>query len=216
MASAVSPALPFAPALSDFRSKTGEFFNDVDGLATKSAAFGIDRFWQMAGIHRVDGSCEFFRKMVNGFCGQGESERMNKKVKKIRNKLRNRQSHEITSAQLILDSHYRREEKFVATAPMSHLETVRQRLHTIAAVEDDIIDEHIAAQEQAAELQGSQAAPVTEVEELDDYEEEVDVAANILEALFRIDLVAETEILPEGMLTDCCEIMKRCICCTHN
>ena len=50
--------------------------------------------------------CEVFRKLVNGYSGQGESERMNKQVKKFRTTTRNRQSHLVTSAYMELDSIY--------------------------------------------------------------------------------------------------------------
>jgi hypothetical protein len=43
---------------------------------------------------------------VNGYGGQGESERMNKQIKKFRTTTRNRQSHAVTSAYMELDSIY--------------------------------------------------------------------------------------------------------------
>ena len=45
-------------------------------------------------------TCELFRKLANGYCGQGASERLNKLVKKARNKLRNRQQPERMQAYL--------------------------------------------------------------------------------------------------------------------
>ena len=54
---------------------------------------------------------ELFRKLVNGYSGQGESERMNKQVKKFRTTTRNRQSHAVTSAYMELDTTYRMVER---------------------------------------------------------------------------------------------------------
>ena len=50
---------------------------------------------------------ELFRKLVNRYSGQGESEGTNKQVKKFRTKTRNKQSHAVTSAFMELDTTYR-------------------------------------------------------------------------------------------------------------
>jgi hypothetical protein len=67
---------------------------------------GPDKFWEAAAIYHPHGS-ELFRKFVNGFPGQGESERMNKSVKATRSLKRNRQEHEITANYVELKNWYR-------------------------------------------------------------------------------------------------------------
>jgi hypothetical protein len=65
-----------------------------------------DGFWARASLSDKVGS-ELFRKLVNGYCGQGESERVNKQVKKHRTTVRNRQSHEVTASLMELDATYK-------------------------------------------------------------------------------------------------------------
>ncbi len=48
-----------------------------------------------------------FKKLLNGYAGQGESERLNKQVKSIRSTERNRQCHEVTEAYLTVKNNYR-------------------------------------------------------------------------------------------------------------
>ena len=48
-----------------------------------------------------------FGKLLNGYAGQGESERLNKDVKNIRTTQRNIQSHEVTTAYLTIKNNYR-------------------------------------------------------------------------------------------------------------
>ena len=50
---------------------------------------------------------ELFRKLINGYSGQGESERMNKQVKKHRTTIRNPQQHDCTAALMELETTYR-------------------------------------------------------------------------------------------------------------
>ena len=47
---------------------------------------------------------ELYRRLINGYSGQGESERMNKQVKKHRTTFRNQQHHASTSALMELES----------------------------------------------------------------------------------------------------------------
>jgi hypothetical protein len=65
---------------------------------------------QIAGHIQPEGS-ELFRKLCNGYAGQGESERMNKQVKKFRTTVRNRQAHVVTIANMELDTVYKMEKK---------------------------------------------------------------------------------------------------------
>ena len=60
---------------------------NLDHIARTGTA---DEFWVRAPLADKTGT-ELFRKLVNGYCGQGESERMNKQVKEHRTTVRNRQ-----------------------------------------------------------------------------------------------------------------------------
>ena len=74
----------------------------------------------------VEKTCELFRKIANGYCGQGASERLKNTVEKTRNKLRNRQQRETTQAYLVrLDSHYKRMIYFQDEVPQHYLESVK-------------------------------------------------------------------------------------------
>lgn len=88
----------------NFRSKSGELFGSPR-LIHAGRNNTADDFWSLAVMVEPVG-CEVFRKLVNGYSGQGESERMNKQVKKFRTTTRNRQSHLVTSAYMELDSIY--------------------------------------------------------------------------------------------------------------
>lgn len=89
----------------DFREKSGIHFGgrNLDHLAKTGTA---DEFWARASLANKTGT-ELFRKLVNGYCGQGESERMNKQVKKHRTTVRNRQTHAITASYMELDTTYK-------------------------------------------------------------------------------------------------------------
>ena len=90
---------------SDFREKSGVHFGgrNLDHIAKTGTA---DEFWARASLADRTGP-ELFRKLVNGYCGQGESERMNKQVKKHRTTVRNRQSHQVTASFMELDTTYK-------------------------------------------------------------------------------------------------------------
>ena len=66
----------------------------------------VDNFWKVSNFFATEGS-ELFRKLVNGYAGQGESERMNKMVKNFRTTNRNRQSHAVTNSYMELDMIYK-------------------------------------------------------------------------------------------------------------
>ena len=85
----------------------------------------------MAESYTSNPVCGLFRKLINGYAGQGASERLNKLVKKIRNKLRNRQSHQTTVAWLKLDSYYKlRESKQVETK--RYIDIIREKVQATA------------------------------------------------------------------------------------
>ena len=76
----------------DFRSQSGTLIGTRKLIyAAKNRI--VDDFWSISCAFDPIG-CELFRKLVNGYSGQGESERMNKQVKKFRTTTRNRQTHE--------------------------------------------------------------------------------------------------------------------------
>jgi hypothetical protein len=112
---------------SDFREQSGVHFGgrNLVSIAKDGTA---DEFWARASLSDRVGS-ELFRKLVNGYCGQGESERMNKQVKKHRTTVRNRQSHEVTASLMELDTTYkmiRLKEKKIKTN--TYLECLREKI----------------------------------------------------------------------------------------
>ena len=84
---------------SDFREKSGVHFGgrNLDHIARTGTA---DDFWAWTSLADKTGT-ELFRKLVNGYSGQGESEQMNKQVKKHRTTVRNRQSHIVTASYMV-------------------------------------------------------------------------------------------------------------------
>ena len=84
-----------------------------------------DNFWKVSTLVVSEGS-ELFRKLVNGYAGQGESERMNKMVKKFRTTLRNRQTHAVTSSYMELDMIYKMIRKSTQ---------VKKKFHTLTRYE---------------------------------------------------------------------------------
>ena len=93
----------------NFRERSGAHFGNPRTIYT-ALYDSAETFWKTFAIMQPVGS-ELFRKLCNGYAGQGESERMNKQVKKFRTTLRNRQSHEVTSAYMELDTFYKMETK---------------------------------------------------------------------------------------------------------
>ena len=62
-----------------------------------------ENFWKVEDTYELVG-VELFRKLCNGYAGQGESERTNKNVKKFRTTDRNRQIQDVTKTFMGLDS----------------------------------------------------------------------------------------------------------------
>lgn len=90
-----------------FREKSGTIFGGPNLTLEAKDGTGED-FWRLASTCCMDEiGCELFRKLINNFAGQGESERWNKNTKKHRTITRNRQSHEITEGYMQLDSMYK-------------------------------------------------------------------------------------------------------------
>ena len=92
-----------------FRRREGPYFGAKVAIRTLRQ-FGPDAFWESAAVFHPIGS-ELFRKLTNGFAGQGESERLNKAVGRVRSINRNRQHHEVTCAWVELGNFYHTEEK---------------------------------------------------------------------------------------------------------
>jgi hypothetical protein len=129
----------------DFRSKSGALFGTPKVIyAAKNRS--ADDFWAITSAVDPTG-CELFRKLVNGYSGQGESERMNKQVKKFRTTSRNRQTHAVTSAYMELDLTYnmiRKRNQGVHTD--SYLECLRdQFLKLQEGIEVDVEERAAAA-----------------------------------------------------------------------
>jgi len=113
---------------SEYIHKQGLFFGNKDRV---QAAINNGKFWEVAQTYydSKDGDCELFRKLYYGYCGQGESERLNKEVKYIRSINRNRQSHAITQAYLELKSLYKHQDKMQFGAKkqkVSYLKAIRE------------------------------------------------------------------------------------------
>lgn len=140
-------------------------------------------------------SCELFRKLANGYCGQGASERLNKLVKKLRNKLRNRQQHETTQAYLKLDSHFKRMQNFRDEVPKHYLETVRSHIKRVAQQ----VEEDAAEAADAAVADGDEATlRALEVEEA----EEIELERQIAPADAIVEPYCEVEDVAENVLID--------------
>ena len=149
-----------------FRAKSGSLFGSPKAhyaAENKSS----DDFWCMCyGIEPV--GCELFRLLVNDFCGQGESERMNKHVKKFRNVTRNRQEHATTAAYMELDTIYRliaMREKGPTVKP--YLECLRDRLNEIA---EDAADLAAEQNDKIERIADAAAEGVEEIDDADDIE----------------------------------------------
>ena len=92
--------------LENLRSRTDIFGSERMMLSAKTLP--PDDFFKVACAVSDDlVGLELFRKLANGYSGQGESERMNKQVKKFRTTTRNKQTHAVTSAYMELDTTYK-------------------------------------------------------------------------------------------------------------
>lgn len=152
-----------------------------------------DHFWCMCyGIESV--GCEVFRLVINRFCGQGESERMNKHVKKFRSVTRNRQEHATTGAYMELDTIYRliaMREKGPTVKP--YLDCLRDRLKDIA---EDVADLTAEQDEENERIADDAAQGEEENEDANDEEYNADAPDLGCDAL--IELLAAAAMLDEG------------------
>ena len=90
----------------NYRNGLGSFFGDTE-VVDAARKQGINNFWIIAESYEGSIGPELFGKLLNGYAGQGESERLNKDVKNIRTTERNMQSHEVTTAYLTIKNNYR-------------------------------------------------------------------------------------------------------------
>ena len=120
-----------------FRSRSGNIFG-LPRTTLAAANFTADVFWSVASSMADSTGCELFRKLVNGYSGQGESERMNKQVKKFRTTTRNRQTQAITASYMELDTTYKMinmREKGKFTAP--YIDCLRDKILDITKEVED-------------------------------------------------------------------------------
>lgn len=161
----------------DFREKNGYFATEkAIWLANNDTA---ENFWKIAAVIRPEGA-ELFRKLCNGYAGQGESERMNKNVKKFRTTDRNRQSHDVMKSFMELDSIYRMIDKRDDSKTQApYLEILRERIHVIVEENDEVLLAEAEARiNEAEEIEVSDE--IDEVDDADYGQELVDEGVNAL------------------------------------
>ena len=152
-------------------------------MAQKDSA---DNFWKVSKLAFTEGS-ELFKKLVNGYAGQGESERMNKMVKKFRSTERNRQTHIVTSSYMELDIIYKMIRKSTAVRKKAvYIDSLREIIEALKAE----YQEEMAAQDEA--LAGGEVDEVAEEDEVEDAEYAVDAPDEGRNALFDL-LIAAAE-----------------------
>ena len=150
----------------DFRERSGAHFGNPRTIYT-ALNDTAENFWKTTAIMQPVGS-ELFRKLCNGYAGQGESERMNKQMKKFRTTLRNRQSHEVTSAYMELDTLYIMETKNESYNKESpYMECLRERVLEIQK-EHEELGAIVAEEEEEIAAQA-----VNEEDSDDDYDSEI-------------------------------------------
>lgn len=170
----------------DFRERAGAHFGNPRTIYT-ALDDTAETFWKTTAIMQPVGS-ELFRKLCNGYAGQGESERMNKQVKKFRTTVRDRLSHEVTSAYMELDTLNKMETKNESYNKESpYMECLREKVLEIQE-EHEELGAIAAADEEEIEMQA-----VNEDSD-DDYDSKIqdqgrnalflllDAAANLLDA----------------------------------
>lgn len=169
----------------DFREKTGTHFGSerMKYMAQKDSA---DNFWKVSKLAFTEGS-ELFKKLVNGYAGQGESERMNKMVKKFRSTERNRQTHIVTSSYMELDIIYKMIRKSTAVRKKAvYIDSLREIIEALKAE----YQEEMAEQDEARA--GGEVDEVAEEDEVEDAEYAVDAPDEGRNALFDL-LIAAAE-----------------------
>ena len=121
---------------------------------------------------------ELFRKFVNGYAGQGESERMNKSVKATRSIKRNRQSHQVTAAYVELKKWFRKSaclKRKATEVQQPYLRCVRDKIEIARQLRDEerLENEFIAAAVAVAAAEAF-VSPIVEHDHEDEVETEID------------------------------------------
>jgi hypothetical protein len=130
----------------NFRSGTGVWFEDA-GRTRTACNLGNGQFWDIVQEEYPNyAGPELFRKLYYGYAGQGESERLNKKVKQFRTILRNRQIHETTSALCELHSYYSnvlRDKSRNVVLNCTWLESIRTKITEARNEADDVLNQDV-------------------------------------------------------------------------
>ena len=177
-AAAVAKAMVIA---TNFREQNGVFFSEP--LAKSLAADpNPDKFWAAAvqALGRV--GSEVCRFLVNGYAGQGSSERMNKKLNTARTADRNRQSHQVTEA--FVEIHMGIKSSMGGPPSKTYLQFRKEHIDELRALKAETEEAAEAERVEAAALvadaagaagnAGGGAAEETEADEEEDEEEEED------------------------------------------
>ena len=168
----------------DFRTKFGYFGTEKAKYVALNDS--SDNFWKLAAHLQPEGS-ELFRKLCNGYSGQGESERMNKQVKKFRTTVRNRQTHQVTSAYMELDTVYKMEKKNEEYNKVeNYMLCLREK---ILQIEEDYVENQMLAAEALDEAQVDD--DVNEEDEVADAEFAVEIDDQGMNALILLLSAAE-------------------------
>lgn len=161
-------------------------FRDTSGIfgapnIRRSAEGTADDFWKLVLTTEVGNiGTELFRKLVNGYCGQGESERMNKQAKFYRTTLRNRQSHTVTQAYMELNSTYKMmEKKTKHTATRPYMECLRDKFQQI---QEEVEEEKVGENDNIDQEEG-----VEEEEDEEVYDAVREALKGLLEAANELD-----------------------------
>jgi len=144
-----------------FRERSGIFFGEETATVTATSK-SSGEFWTLATIMLSAGGapsegCDLFRKLVCGYGGQGEAERLNKKVKQFRSIERNKQAHHTTEALLTLHSYYEN---------VNRQQPAEEKVLFLDFVRDKIITAQLREEAEAAEAVEQAALVAMEDEEV--------------------------------------------------
>ena len=171
----------------DFREKAS-YFGEANTQVLANN-YDAENFWKITALHRAEGS-DLFRKLVDGYAGQGESERMNKHVKKFSYGERVRQTHAVTSGMMEADTILRMMSKVGEISKAPYLECLRDKFYeTVDANNEN-------ARAAAERVMEEQELVGDEEDEVDDAEYGRDVADAGRDALLLL-LQAAQEVLEE-------------------
>jgi hypothetical protein len=155
----------------DFRGRAG-FFGSAR-MKTMATTESANDFWKLSTLFATEGS-ELFRKLVDGYAGQGESERKNKMVKNSRPTDRNRESHIVTSSYMEFYILYKMIQKSEDAAKMTDINApyIDSLRDVIAELEAE--REQGRGQEPEAVFGGEEEEEINDDDEFDDLEYALD------------------------------------------